>query len=227
MKAELLRLGAANKRHSFLRVSQRFKSIVNIVREITWQHDTRGPRRHHEWQQLMTTIKESSRVHLTLVYVFHVYASADTPWVAHALSRVSPMRYGRVSSKSATVEASKFAGPKKIPYAPVHNSKLIHLDPTDVSLNQHRWGLPPWSSIYQIRSLILLPIQYSPFFPNCPTRSPIMPTFSWIHLSHIEPLVSRGSYRERLSTTRLIPIAYTTKHSVLSFPSFHWMIKVD
>jgi hypothetical protein len=30
--------------------------------------------------------KETIRAHLTLVHVFHVYASADTPWVAHALS---------------------------------------------------------------------------------------------------------------------------------------------
>jgi hypothetical protein len=42
------------------------ESIVNLARVITWQHDTRGPWRHHEWQQFMTTIK-SSRTHLTLV----------------------------------------------------------------------------------------------------------------------------------------------------------------
>jgi hypothetical protein len=86
----------------------------------------------------MTTIKESSRDHLTLVHVFHAYASTDTPWVAHALSHASPVRYGRVSFNSATIEASKFAGPKKITYAPVHNSKLVHSDPTDAGLNQHR-----------------------------------------------------------------------------------------
>jgi hypothetical protein len=72
-----------------------------------------GPRRHHEWQQSAMTIKESSQAHLTLVHVFHVYALADTPWAAHALSLVTPMRYGRVSSNSVTDEASKFAGPKK------------------------------------------------------------------------------------------------------------------
>jgi hypothetical protein len=31
-------------------------------------------------------VKEIIRVHLTLVHIFHTYASADTPWVAHALS---------------------------------------------------------------------------------------------------------------------------------------------
>jgi hypothetical protein len=43
------------------------RATLNLARVITWQHDTRGPRRHHEWQQFTTTIKESSRAHLTLV----------------------------------------------------------------------------------------------------------------------------------------------------------------
>jgi hypothetical protein len=30
--------------------------------------------------------KETFSAHLTLVHVFHAYASVDTPWVAHALS---------------------------------------------------------------------------------------------------------------------------------------------
>jgi hypothetical protein len=63
--------------------------------------------------------------------------------VAHALSLVSPMSYGRVSSNSVTDEARKFAGPQKIMYASVHNSKLVHSDSTDVGLNRHRQGLPP------------------------------------------------------------------------------------
>jgi hypothetical protein len=127
---------------------------------------------HDDYQRV---IKESSQAHLTLVHVFHVYASADTPWTAHALSHVSPVRYGRVSSNLATVEASKFVGPHKIPYALVHNSNLL-TGARRLVLNQHRRGLPPWSSEFQIRPPILLPIQYSPLSPNCPTRSTIMPT---------------------------------------------------
>jgi hypothetical protein len=30
-------------------------------------------------------VKETIRAHLTLVHIFHSYASMDTPWVAHAL----------------------------------------------------------------------------------------------------------------------------------------------
>jgi hypothetical protein len=149
---------------------------LNLARVITWQHNTHRPRRHPEWQQFMTTIKESSRAHLTQVHVFHAYASADTLWMAHALSRVSSMRCGRLSSNSVTVKASKFAGSHKIPYAPVHNSNLLTEAKRSV-LNWHRHWLPPWSSEYQIRPLLFLPIQHSPYFPNCPARSPIMPTF--------------------------------------------------
>jgi hypothetical protein len=106
MKVELLRLDLANGHHPFLRVSRRFETIVNLAREITWQRDTCGPRRHHEWQQLTMTIKELSWAHLSLVHVIHAYASADTLWVAHALSSLSPMSYDRVSVNSATDEAS-------------------------------------------------------------------------------------------------------------------------
>jgi hypothetical protein len=30
-------------------------------------------------------VKETIRAYLTLVHVFYVYVSTDTPWVAHAL----------------------------------------------------------------------------------------------------------------------------------------------
>jgi hypothetical protein len=70
-------------------------------------------------------VKEMIRAHLTLVHVFHAYASADTPWVAHALSRCTPIRYGRIASISVTHGATQIAGPHKILYAPVHNSNLL------------------------------------------------------------------------------------------------------
>jgi hypothetical protein len=50
--------------------------------------------------------KEMIRAHLTLVHIFHVYASADTPWVAHALSHYTPVRYGRIASVSAEHDAT-------------------------------------------------------------------------------------------------------------------------
>jgi hypothetical protein len=54
------------------------------------------------------TIKEMIRAHLTLVHVFHAYASADIMWVAHALSHCTPIRYGRIASVSVAHDATKF-----------------------------------------------------------------------------------------------------------------------
>jgi hypothetical protein len=48
------------------------------------------------------------RAHLTLVHVFHVYASVDTPWVAHALSHFTSVRYGRISFVLAAHGATQF-----------------------------------------------------------------------------------------------------------------------
>jgi hypothetical protein len=51
-------------------------------------------------------VKEMIRVHLTLVHIFHTYASADTPWVPHALSHYTPIRYGRIATVSAAHDAT-------------------------------------------------------------------------------------------------------------------------
>jgi hypothetical protein len=52
-------------------------------------------------------VKEMIKAHITLV-VFYAYASADTPWVAHALSHCTPLRYGRMASISVTHDATQF-----------------------------------------------------------------------------------------------------------------------
>jgi hypothetical protein len=120
-------------------------------------------------------VKETISAHITLVHIFHAYTSADTPWVAHALSRCTTVRYGRIASVLATHEATQLMGPQEIPYALEHDSNL-HTRARRSVLNQLKWGLPPWSSEYQIKLLLFLPIQYSPLSPNCPTRFPFMPT---------------------------------------------------
>jgi hypothetical protein len=120
-------------------------------------------------------VKETIKAHLTQVHVFHTYASAYTPWVAHALSHYTPIRYGRIASVSMAHDATQF-GYSMCPVCVSTFQILVQQGSTNAGLNQHRRGLPPWSSKYQIRPLILLPIQYSQFSPNCPARSPIMPT---------------------------------------------------
>jgi hypothetical protein len=102
-------------------------------------------------------VKETIRAHFTLVHVFHAYASVDTPWVAHALSRYTSVRYGRIDSVSATHRATQFVGPHKIPYVPVHNSNLLTGARRSV-LNRHRRG-------YHLGAMNFRS-NHSPFFPS-------------------------------------------------------------
>jgi hypothetical protein len=51
-------------------------------------------------------VKETIKAHLTQVHVFHTYASVDTPWVAHAPSHYTPIKYGRIASVSAAHNAT-------------------------------------------------------------------------------------------------------------------------
>jgi hypothetical protein len=53
-------------------------------------------------------VKETIRAHLTLVHVFHTYVLVDTPWVAHALSHFTSVRYGRIASVSVAHDAAQF-----------------------------------------------------------------------------------------------------------------------
>jgi hypothetical protein len=53
-------------------------------------------------------VKETIKADLTLVHVFHAYASADTPWVAHGLSHFTSVRYGRIDFVSAAHDTTQF-----------------------------------------------------------------------------------------------------------------------
>jgi hypothetical protein len=108
----LLHLNMTIKSHSYPRVSRRFKSIYNLARDKTWQHDTCGSWRHHKWPQFTTTIEESSRAHRTLVHAFHAIPRQASMGGPHTIPCTS-CRYGRVSYNSATIEVTKFAGPHK------------------------------------------------------------------------------------------------------------------
>jgi hypothetical protein len=78
-------------------------------------------------------IKETIRAHLTLVHVFHAYASGDTPWVAHALSHYTPVRYGRIVFVSAVDDATQFRDSIYLVCVSIFQI-LVHSDPTDVGL---------------------------------------------------------------------------------------------
>jgi hypothetical protein len=109
-------------------------------------------------------------------------------------------------------------------------SMFVHQGLTDAGLNLHRQGLQPWSSEYQIKPLILLPIQYSPFSPNCPARSPFMPfyqlfKFSTFHFTNqgIKALNLTSGVCHSTSTEIL-----STKHSITNeFFHYDWIKAIN
>jgi hypothetical protein len=175
MKLIILCLGAVNKPSPMsegvteIQIdSQPCKGINLTTRQTQAQRAPRVATFHD-------AVKEKIMAHLTLVHIFHTYASMDTPWVAHALFHCTVVRYARIASASATHDATQF-GDSIYPVCVSTFQMLVHSDPTNARLNQHRQRLSPWSSKFMIQTTLNLSIQYSPFSPNCPTRSLIMPT---------------------------------------------------
>jgi hypothetical protein len=72
---------------------------------ITWHTQAR---RTPRVTTIHDEVKETIRAHLTPMHFFHAYASMDTPWVTHALSHFTSVRYGRIASVSAAHDATQF-----------------------------------------------------------------------------------------------------------------------
>jgi hypothetical protein len=108
MKVELLHLDSANKPSLIsesvteIRINNQPCKGINLTTRHTqaW----RAPR----VATIHDEVKEMIRAHLTLVHVLNAYASADTPWVAHALSHFIAVRYDRIASISAAHDATQF-----------------------------------------------------------------------------------------------------------------------
>jgi hypothetical protein len=133
-------------------------------------------------------IKESGRVLPRPSSVFHMYASADTPWVARTLSHCTPMKRGKVSSNLVTYEATKFAGiHKSLMRQYIIKCLFIRAQPM-WALSEVR-GLPPWSSEFTIQTTLNLPILYSPLSPNFLARSHIKPFYQLFKFSTFYSLI--------------------------------------
>jgi hypothetical protein len=125
---------------------------------------------------------------------------------------MSSVKYNGVSSNSVTVDATKFVGPHKSCMRQYTTQCLLQHGTTDVVLNRHRRGLPPWSSESDIRSLSSFPSSISHFLLIAPPGLTIS-HLPFTNINHIEPSSWEGVYREWVSTTRLLPMAYNTNHS--------------
>jgi hypothetical protein len=142
MKLIILRLNIANKPSPMsvgvaeIQINNESCKGINLTtRHTQTQRAPRVATIHDE-------AKETIRAHLTLVHVFHAYATADTPWVAHALSHYTSVRYGRIASISAAHDATQL-GDSICPLCVSTVQMLVQQGSTDATLNQHRRGLPP------------------------------------------------------------------------------------
>jgi hypothetical protein len=131
MKVELLRLDSANKPSPIsegvveIRINKQPCKGINLrTPRVATAHDA---------------VKEMIRAHLTLVHVFHVYASVDTPWVAHTLSYYTFVRYGRIASVLVAHDATQFRD-SICPICISTFQMLVHSDPTGVGLNDTSGG---------------------------------------------------------------------------------------
>jgi hypothetical protein len=155
MKVELLRLNTANKLSPIsegvveIRINTQPCKGINLT---TWHTQAR---RHHEWQPFTIQSKSRAGSYLTLVLSFtRMPQRTHSGWpdiIPYNIHKEVGYRPTRRHAKLLSL------GIPYVSYAPVH-SMFFHQGLTDVGLNWHRRGLPPWSSEYQIRPLILLPI---------------------------------------------------------------------
>jgi hypothetical protein len=110
-------------------------------------------------------VKETIRAHLTLVHVFHAYASADTPWVAHALSHYTSIRYGRIASVLAAHNTIQF-GHSICPVC-VSTFKCLFIR------TQQTRVLSDTGGGYHLEALNIRS-DHSPSFPSCTLHFPLI-----------------------------------------------------
>jgi hypothetical protein len=142
-------------------------------------------------------VKETIRAHPTLVHVFHMYASADTPWVTHALSHFTSVRYGRIASVSAAHDATQF-GDSICPVC-VSTFKCLFIR------TQLTWALIDTSGGYHLEAPNIRS-DHSPSFPSSILHFPLIAPLDLI-LNH--SIIYSSSTRV-LSTKHSITNGFST-----------------
>jgi hypothetical protein len=134
----ILRLDAPNKASSMsegvaeIRINSQPCKGINLTTRHTQAQ--RAPR----VTTIHDAVKKMIRAQLTLVHVFHTYALADTPWVAHALFYCTHVRYGRIASSQWHMMLLSLGIPY-VPYVSVHFKCLfIRTQPTHALIDTDR-----------------------------------------------------------------------------------------
>jgi hypothetical protein len=106
MKVELLCLDSVNKASLISESVTEIQTNSQHCKDINLTTRHTQARRAPRVATIHDEVKEMIRAYLTLVHVFHAYASADTPWVALALSHYTFVRYGRIAFISTAHDAT-------------------------------------------------------------------------------------------------------------------------
>jgi hypothetical protein len=110
-------------------------------------------------------VKETIRAHLALVHVFNASASADTPWVAHALSHYTSVRYGRIASVSMAHDATQFRESICPICVSTYKCLFIRTQPTRALIDT--------GGGYHLEALNIIS-DYSPSFPSSTLHFPLI-----------------------------------------------------
>jgi hypothetical protein len=132
---------------------------------------------------------------------FMMYTSTDTLWVAWILSHCTPVKRGKVSSNSLTNEATQFRDSICL----VCMSTQLKLGALNIK-SDHSPSFP--SNILH-------------FFLIAPPGLELYQPFDHLAKPHRTSIIRKWPYHEWIPTTHLLPIAYPTKHSILSLCIFH------
>jgi hypothetical protein len=166
------------------------------------------------------TVKETIRAHLTLVHMFHTYASVDIQWLAHALSHCTPVRYGRTASISLAHDAPKFGDSICPVCVSTFKCLFIWTQPTRVLSDTGR-GYHFGALNFRLDHPSSFPSSILPFPLIAPPGLQLC-HISIILLNHIGSLSIERALSRVDSNHSTSTVAYTTKHSVLSLSFFHW-----
>jgi hypothetical protein len=108
MKLELLCLDSANKPSPISEGVMEIRINNQSCKDINLTTRHRQAQKAPRVVTIHNVTKKPDRVLPHPSAIFHVYASADTPWVAQTLSHYTSVKRGKVSSNSSTYEATQF-----------------------------------------------------------------------------------------------------------------------
>jgi hypothetical protein len=164
-------------------------------------------------------VKETTRAHLTLVHIFHAYASADTPWVSHTLSPFTSVRYGRIAFVSAAHDTTQFGDSICLVCISTFKCLFIWTQPTQALINiGGGYHLEPLNT----RS------DHSPSFPSSILHFPLIAPPD-VHLcqpfDHLAKPHRTSIYRNDPITSRFQPLVFYRQPIPLSIAYKYYKAK--